>query len=173
MKFSAKRMIPFVRLDNSEDGPEIADSNVVLAQLKEQAEDTDAHLTPEQKAVTHSITRMLEEHTAQIGFYYRYGLHMPEFAQALEIEDRFGSEMAKRWLPNQPDSTKTKMKNRGWTRHSDDERWQFCNDDLQAISDYLGDRTCSVTLRPRLIVSYLVTCRSSCGFPSTFRCKRF
>jgi hypothetical protein len=48
MKFSAKGMIPFVRLD-SEDGEEIADSNVVvLARLKaEQAAhvDTDAHLS--------------------------------------------------------------------------------------------------------------------------------
>jgi glutathione S-transferase len=143
MKFSSKGMIPYVRLDNSDDGEEIADSNVVLARLKaEQAEnaDTDAHLTPEQKAMTHSLTRMLEEHTAQIGFYYRYGLHMPEFVEALEIEDRFGTESVKRWLPNQPDLTKTKMKMRGLTRHSDDELWQFCNDDLQAVSDYLGDK---------------------------------
>jgi hypothetical protein len=113
---------------------------VVLQKLKEQAEDTDSHLTPEQRAMTHSLVRMLEEHTTQIGFYYRYTLDMPNFIRALEIEDRWGKQVVGGWTKNQPETTKTKMKERGITRHSDEEIWQFANDDLQAIADYLGDK---------------------------------
>jgi glutathione S-transferase len=139
---SSKGMIPYIRLDDQESGEETADSNVVLSRIKKElgAKGSDADLQPEQRAMAHSVTRMLEEHTIQICFYYRYGLHMPEFLEALDIEHRFREGAADRWGRFQPDHTKHKTKMRGLTRHSDEELWEFSNDDLSALSDYLGDK---------------------------------
>lgn len=53
----------------------IADSNVIIARLITLfAASVDIKLlTPEQRAIAHAATRMVEEHLAQTGFYYRYG----------------------------------------------------------------------------------------------------
>ena len=66
----------------------IADSNVIIARLATLFEVEAAEhraSTPEQRAIAHAATRMVEEHLAQVGFYYRYGLHMPEFYDALSV----------------------------------------------------------------------------------------
>ena len=53
----------------------IADSNVIIARLTTlfAASVVIPVLTPEQRAIAHAATRMVEEHLAQTGFYYRYG----------------------------------------------------------------------------------------------------
>ena len=53
----------------------IADSNVIIARLITLfAASVDIKLlTQEQRAIAHAATRMVEEHLAQTGFYYRYG----------------------------------------------------------------------------------------------------
>ena len=53
----------------------IADSNVIIARLTTLfAASVDIKLlAPEQHAIAHAATRMVEEHLAQTGFYYRYG----------------------------------------------------------------------------------------------------
>ena len=53
----------------------ISDSNVIIARLITLfAASVDIKLlTPEQRAIAHAATRMVEEHLAQTGFYYRYG----------------------------------------------------------------------------------------------------
>lgn len=67
----------------------IADSNVIIARLITLfAASVDIKLlTPEQRAIAHAATRMVEEHLAQTGFYYRYGklahaVHIWSHAQA-------------------------------------------------------------------------------------------
>lgn len=144
-KFGKKGQIPYVKLN----GKEIDDSNVIIPELKRHFEvDIDARLTASQRASSHTAMRMLEEHTAQIGFYYRYGLHMEEFFAALDVPDRMfdaknsmkGSAIASAWKRFQPGGTKKKMQMCGLARHSDDELWSFSNDDLRAISDLLGEK---------------------------------
>lgn len=137
-----KGMIPYIRLDDQDSGEETADSNVVISRIKKElgGKDSDSDLQPEQRAMAHAITRMLEEHTIQICFYYRYGLQMPDFLKALDIEHRFREGAADRWGKFQPDHTKNKTKMRGLLRHSDEELWGFSNEDLRALSDYLGDK---------------------------------
>ena len=55
----------------------IADSNVIIARLTTlfAASVVIPVHTPEQRAIAHAATRMVEEHLAQTGFYYRYGAH--------------------------------------------------------------------------------------------------
>merc|ERR1719221_512425 len=146
MQFGSKGQIPYVVLN----GKETCDSNIIIPTLKHHFNvDCDAHLTSEQRAVGHTTTRMLEEHTAQIGFYYRYGLHMDDFYAALDVPERMfdakesckGSMIAWAWKRFQPGGTKGKVKSRGLASHSDAELWSFSADDLRAISDLLGQKT--------------------------------
>jgi len=142
--FSSKGMLPYIRLDHpdKETGHEIPDSNVIIERLREELGESssEAHLTPHQRAATHFLIRMLEEHTQQVGFYYRYGLHIESFIDALDIQHRFRPGVSKFWGGRQPEITLNKTKARGLTRHTDEEIWKFSNDDIQAISDMLGDQ---------------------------------
>mmetsp|Transcript_17868 Transcript_17868/g.39618 ORF Transcript_17868/g.39618 Transcript_17868/m.39618 type:complete len:157 (-) Transcript_17868:72-542(-) len=92
---------------------------------------------------------MVEEHTTQIGFFYRYGLHMEEFNDAVIPTDWFGSGgeasvrtwfIGKVWTHMMQYAFQRKQKWVPYGRHSHDEKWAFSCDDIQAISDYLGDK---------------------------------
>ena len=144
-KFSSKGQMPYIRL-NSLDGEEIPDSNVIidfLTKMFDKGGGEDASLlSAEQMAVAHAVTRMVEEHTTQIGFYYRYGLHMQEFNDAVIPPDWFGSYGAvsiktwfigKVWTHIMQHAFRKKQKWVPFGRHSDDEKWAFSCDDIQAI----------------------------------------
>lgn len=144
-----KGMIPWIILDDEETGEEMPDSNVIISKIQQELSNADKKeqqsqyseslLTPCQRAATHMLIRMLEEHLAQIGFYYRYGLHMEEFVRVLDIANRYPAGSIDIFRA-QPDVTKTKTNCRGLTRHSDEELWGFANDDILMISDMLGDQ---------------------------------
>jgi len=139
--FGSKGMIPYIKFDDKENGEEVPDSNVIINHFKQtRLKDEESFLSAEQRAMSHAVNRMLEEHTIQVCFYYRYGLHMSAFLKALDIEHRFREGMAERWERGQPEHTRNKTKMRGLTRHTDEELWGFSNDDIQAISDYLGKK---------------------------------
>lgn len=146
-KFGDKNMIPYMRLGHPDEGEEVSDSNVILTRLKKDYGDKlDQHLSVEQKAVAHAFTRMLEEHTAQIAFHYRYGLNMPEFCRVLDIPDRIfdaetspkGAIRSSMFMKAQSSHTLMKTKYRGLAKHTDDELWDFSNQDIKALSDFLG-----------------------------------
>jgi len=125
----------------------IADSNVIIARLITLfAASVDIKLlTPEQRAIAHAATRMVEEHLAQTGFYYRYGLHMPEFYDVLSVEDRLfnGLPRGRGWRAYQPAATLKIIAARRLASpqgHSDEELWGFANDDLAALEALLGGR---------------------------------
>jgi glutathione S-transferase len=143
-KFGSKGQIPYVKIGNEE----LCDSNVIIRYLQNHCETTDASTTtPQERATTHATIRMLEEHTAQIGFHYRYGLQMPAFHEKLDLGKRLfeadkstkGSMISKAFLMGAPASTLKKSKARNLLRHSEAEIWQFSCDDLQALSILLGD----------------------------------
>lgn len=150
MKFGSKGKIPYVVLDDEE----IPDSNAIIDQLSQRFNKADANQTAEQLAITHACIRMLEEHTAQIGFFYRYGLHMGTFYDVLSIRERLfvppaGADFKTRfynqlgqsmWLKCQPKVTKKCMRFRGLIRHSEEELWQFSFDDLRALANILGKK---------------------------------
>jgi glutathione S-transferase len=144
--FGKKGMMPYIKLGDEE---EISDSNVILSRLKSlQEEDTDKNLSDEQRAMLHALTRMLEEHTTQIGFYYRYGLSILDFMQALDVPNRiFDADLSRKgrivsflWGKLLPSTHKQRAAHRNFTRHSNEELWSFSNDDLRALSQYLGTK---------------------------------
>ena len=93
-KFGPKGKIPYVHIHHSsENGKEavvevVPDSNVILSRLEEiispDGKDEVANLCLEEKAMAH--TRMLEEHTSQIGFHYRYTLSIKEIFDVLDVK---------------------------------------------------------------------------------------
>ncbi|CAB9511821.1 Failed axon connections homolog [Seminavis robusta] len=134
--------LPYCRFGDKETGEEIPDSNLSLDRLKQEFRVSEDAVTVSaaDRALTHLIVRMLEEHTAQIGFYYRYGLEVPKFVESLEIEDRFCRPVyAQGFLHGLPDAIKDKALKRGIARHPEETIWKFSFDDLQALSDLLGD----------------------------------
>lgn len=162
--FGKNGTIPYLRMfettgDNSDSNEsltfeELSDSNESIAFLLNDPDfDTTKcnqnSLTKEQKAIEHACLRMLEEHTAQTGFYFRYALNMPEFCDATELRDRLfnGNEnpqgsliftMFKKGLPN---SWMIKAKARGFVRYSSpDVVWKMAGDDLQALEDLLSSK---------------------------------
>lgn len=155
-KFGHKGTIPYLKVGDTK---EVCDSNVIVDYLRERHETTDSKLTNEQRAVTHAMLRMLEEHTAQIGFYYRYGLNMDEFFSVLDVANRMfsadiatkGAMIAAAFCRLMPAATLKKSKCRGLTRHSNEELWGFSNDDLNALSVLLGSQTYFFGTTPTLL----------------------
>ena len=136
----------------NEGATEIPDSNIIISLLRNKFgidEKEKNILSLEQRVVAHSFTRMLEEHTTQIGFYYRYGLHMQEFYKAIIPSGWFASSgtggiktwlISKMWVSIMQSVFIKKKKWVSFGRHSDDEQWSFSFQDLQALSDYLGEK---------------------------------
>eukprot|EP00804_Cyclotella_cryptica_P030234 CCRYP_017097-RA/>CCRYP_017097-RA protein AED:0.41 eAED:0.41 QI:0/-1/0/1/-1/1/1/0/315 len=151
-QFSPKGQIPYIRLNSKEDGTLIADSNFIIKFLSKKLgiDKTEEHfLSSEEMAVAHAFTRMIEEHTTQIGFYYRYALNMEKFCSAVIPLDWFNHNNSltlkawlflKFWKRIQPIGFKKKMRYVSFGRHTDDEKWTISCQDIQSISDFLGDK---------------------------------
>lgn len=147
-QFSPKGQMPYIRLNSKEDGPLIADSNFIIHFLsKKLGLDDKVPLTNEQKAISHAFTRMIEEHTSQIGFYYRYALNMDQFCTAVIPDGWFSNKGTfKAWLTNKlfkimmPLGFKKKMRYISFGRHSDEEKWIISCQDIQSLSDFLGTK---------------------------------
>jgi len=145
MQPGPKGKIPYVKVGDET----IADSNVIISRLKEMyGKNCDSHLTSQQSATAHAITRMLEEHTSQIIFYWRYCLHTNEFVKVTRLRERlvvpdfgkcFSFPFIALWKIFLPREFGDKIKKRGLAAHSYDELMQFCNDDLRSLSVLLGD----------------------------------
>ena len=150
-KFSPKGQIPYIRL-NSPDGPLIADSNFIIKYLSKKfgIDEVERNLlSSNERAIAHAFTRMIEEHTTQIGFYYRYGLNMEKFCNAVIPFNWFningtltlkGRLFLKFWKFIQPIGIKKKMQYVSYGRHADEEKWTISHQDIQSISDYLGNK---------------------------------
>jgi len=153
--FSKEGLIPYMRLfptshncnDGDVVGEEVPDSNAIIARLLDDptfSTPSQDGLTKQQEAVTHAFVRMLEEHTAQIGFLYRYGLHMPEFCAVTQLRERLfmgdesglGAFIFKLWSKGQPKGTLQKSKLRNLLRRPTD-LWSTSFEDLRALEDLL------------------------------------
>eukprot|EP00956_Cyclotella_meneghiniana_P033094 scaffold93192_cov72-Cyclotella_meneghiniana.AAC.1 len=136
--------MPYIRLNCRENGPLVADSNFIIQFLSKKLgidEVEKTLLTKEQTATSHAFTRMIEEHTTQIGFYYRYALNMDGFRAAVLPDGWFRSWMVSFIFPLvMPMAFKKKNKYVSFGRHSDEEKWTISCQDIQSISDYLGEK---------------------------------
>lgn len=148
MDMGPKGKVPYIEFG---DGEQVGDSNVLIAKLTPTCAGggPDAGLTKHQLAVGHSVMRMLEEHTIQIIFWWRYCKHLPTFSQDLQVKERvlvkpysyccIAGPFMKLWHWMLPREFGDKFQKRGLAAHSDEELIGFCNQDLRAISDLLGD----------------------------------
>eukprot|EP00588_Corethron_pennatum_P021804 CAMPEP_0194328160 /NCGR_PEP_ID=MMETSP0171-20130528/43751_1 /TAXON_ID=218684 /ORGANISM="Corethron pennatum, Strain L29A3" /LENGTH=283 /DNA_ID=CAMNT_0039088399 /DNA_START=39 /DNA_END=887 /DNA_ORIENTATION=- len=146
-KFGPKGKIPYVHLIGGDGAVEVVpDSNVIVGRLEEEFGGSGGdggrrqELSPEESAVSHALVRMLEEHTAQIGFYYRYSLRMSELMRALNLRESMSPVGRTFFVWIMPAVMRMRTAARGLSCHSDCELARFCCDDLRALSDYLGDK---------------------------------
>lgn len=132
-----KAKIPFI----DHDGKRIADSNHIIAHLKQRFGDkVDAHLTAEQRALALALTRMTEEHTYYIGMFFRWGddvsfQKLGEFFKPL-LPKLIGPMILKALRKN---FLKT-VHLQGVGRHSRAEVLEMGKEDIEAWSALLGDK---------------------------------
>jgi glutathione S-transferase len=131
-----KRKCPWAVID----GRPVGDSELIIQRLRARADvDLDAQLTPEQRAVSVAVRRMLEEHYHQV---WEHQLFIDEggweqgklfFDQLPAPVNRIVRTLMRRDLRKQLDA-------RGVGRHSNQEIVQMGIDDLDALDALLGDK---------------------------------
>jgi len=131
------RQIPYIELN----GENVPDSNMIIARLSDKFKglQADQQLSTQQRAISHAITVMVEHHTAQIGFYWRYGHHNAEFAEKL-TQNFAEKKVSMFFFKNiQPYGLRAKGYLNGFARHSFEEIAEMSFRDLDAISRILGE----------------------------------
>jgi len=142
MKFSKKGQIPYIELN----GEQIPDSNVIIQRLKEKFQvDPDKDISETDLAMGHAATVMMENHTAHIGFHYRYGHHMENFLKTLKCAEYISAEhisakAIKIWGRVQPFLTRFRSYLHGIGRHENSDIWEMSFKDLAALSSWLGTK---------------------------------
>jgi len=138
MKFSSKGQIPYIELN----GEQIPDSNIIIEKLKDKFQvEPDKDISEADIAVGHAATVMVENHTAHIGFHYRYGHHMQNFLETLQLEEYYPSgKQVKNWGKFQPYATRFRSWLQGIGRHENTEVWEMSFKDLSALSAWLGTK---------------------------------
>lgn len=161
--FGKNKTIPYLRIfdecvsDVDNDKPsfeELSDSNEIITYLLESPDfDTtkscsDRSLTKVQSAIAHAFLRMLEEHTSQTGFYFRYALHMSEFCEAVDCRERVfmgneskaGNFIFTMFRKGMPVGWMKKARARGFVRYKSgpDTVWSMAFEDLKALEEVLS-----------------------------------
>jgi len=138
MKFSSKGQTPYIELN----GEQIPDSNVIIEKLKAKFQVNPEKDIPETDlAMAHAATVMVENHTAHIGFHYRYGHHMENFLNTLKLAEYYPSGKAiKHWGRFQPAMTRFRSYLHGIGRHENSIVWEMSFKDLASLSSWLGTK---------------------------------
>lgn len=150
LKFNPKtKQIPYVELN----GEVIADSGLIIERLTNQfGLDPDSELDGADRALGRAVTAMVEHHTAQTGFHYRYGHHMASFLHVLKLEEFFPSPSATRmWGRFQPYTTRFRNFLQGLGRLENCQIWEMANRDLAALSALLGEKEYFFGSEPTLL----------------------
>jgi len=149
MKFSSKGQIPYIELN----GEQIPDSNIIIEKLKEKFQvDPDRDIPVTDLAMGHAATLMVENHTAHIGFHYRYGHHMENFLETLKLAEYYPSGKAiKNWGRVQPTMTRFRSWLHGIGRHENTEVWEMSFKDLSALSNWLGTKQYFLGSKPSTV----------------------
>jgi len=134
VRFGQKGQIPYVELN----GEQIPDSNVIIQKLTVHFQVPPEELSAQQVALGHSVIRMVENHTAQGNFLWRYtnqgSAFLPRyFPWQTPVKQAITKFMFKRGM-------RLRMHLHGIGRHSDEEIKDFICEDLTAISKLLGDK---------------------------------
>jgi len=149
MQFSSKGQIPYIELN----GEQIPDSNIIIEKLKDKFQvEPDKDISEAELAVGHAATVMVENHTAHIGFHYRYGHHMQNFLETLKLEEYYPSgKQIKNWGKFQPYATRFRSWLQGIGRHENTEVWEMSFKDLSALSTWLGTKQYFLGSKPSTV----------------------
>lgn len=144
-----KGKVPYI----TDDGRVVADSRFIIAHLKSKYGDSlDADLSAEQKAVSLALQRLIEEHLYWVTMYTRWQ-YTDENWQTNKmailgdlppgIRDVMGFVVRR--------SIRKQIHGHGTGRHSTDEIFELGYKDLDALSDYLGDKPYFLGVNPTSI----------------------
>ncbi|OOF41681.1 hypothetical protein BKK47_00480 [Rodentibacter mrazii] len=125
-----------------QDGEElIADSHFISEHLQEKyGVNLDHTLSAEQKAIGHAFSRMAEEHLYWSGVYNRFidPIGKPFIMQAMF--DGMPSEQAEEIFAALQRKVMSQMQGHGIGLHNLEEVYRLASADLDAISDYFGEK---------------------------------
>lgn len=137
-----KGKIPFIDYQEKVFG----DSTLIIEMFKEkEGIDLDANLTPTERAISLAFRRMLKENTYWGAVYIRYNMEENwRFYRRDVLASMLGAEVpVEEWEPFVEEirqSTLSQIDAHGMGRHSEEEIVQITCADLQALSDFLGDK---------------------------------
>jgi len=141
-----KRKSPWIELD----GEAIADSELIIETLAHRSGfDVDQGLSPEQRAVSHAVRRMLEEHLHMI-FEYELFVHPAGVAQSICLVGTIPKPMkgvAHRYMLGH---MKRQLHARGIARHEGETIARKGRADIDALEAILGDKAFLVADRPSM-----------------------
>jgi len=136
-KESPNGKLPYILINNEL----IADSSCIIPKLNKIFNvNPDAEYTEEEVAIGHGFQRLLEEHFYFCMGYFRFA--DPEYWPATK-EAFFGElpPVVRQLVPRFVQGpVKKSLQQQGVGRHSRDDIISISNDDLRAISDFLGDK---------------------------------
>lgn len=129
--------LPYINMG----GQDIPDSGLIIKTLKDQGiADLDAHLSAEQSAISFAVKRLVEEHLYWTLLYSRW------------LDDRYSDTIKDGFFAKVPRpmrgfifkivqrDLKRSAKGHGLCRHDEETIYAMGRDNLQAISDMLGDK---------------------------------
>ncbi len=141
MSNAPKGKIPYII---EQDGTRVGDSTLIIQHLMAtRGLDPDAGLTAEQRAVSRAFRRMMKEHFYWVIIHERYKdeRNWPTYRQLLmgmldflpEEQRGPGADMYRKFHLDQ-------LQGHGLGRHTPEEIHRLGEEDLTAVSDYLGDK---------------------------------
>lgn len=130
----------------------VADSEAVIAYLSKKYEvDLDEHLSAEEKAVARAFERMLNEH-AYFGLLFARWIEPAGWAQVKAAYFSDIPPVIKQLVTGMLQrSVRRDLKGQGIGRHTPQEVYARIAQDLQAVSDYLGDQPFMMGREPTTI----------------------
>jgi glutathione S-transferase len=143
-----KKKMPYIE----DDGQKIGDSNLVIEYLQKKYGDrTDAHLSPTDRAISLAMRRLIDENLYWCIVYSRW---IDEKNWPITRAAYFGNlpPILNQLLP--PLIRKSTVKNllgHGMGKHSATEVYEIGCRDIQALSDFLGDREFFIGDRPTIL----------------------
>jgi glutathione S-transferase len=134
-----KGKLPFIE----DDGERVADSGFIISHLKRRhGADLDAALEPQDRALSHAIRRMIEEHLYWVLVQQRWRIdeNWQHFMSAVFGDGWQADPELSAILPKVRGGVLGQLHGHGIGRHSVDEVWRLGEADVDALSLLLGDQ---------------------------------
>jgi glutathione S-transferase len=137
LRKAPKGKVPYIDVE----GKLMGDSGFIIEYLKQKYGDTlDGNLTPEQKALGHTVRRMLEESTYWNIVYMRWADEAGWKAYMPVVETMLPAVVGNVLLPVVRRKTLKVLHNQGMGRHNLEEVQKLGKDDITALATLMGNK---------------------------------